>query len=120
MAGKSVGTLGKKAVRKQGKKDDDRKDIVQNKIIQYMTRIAQEKKAADVVQDQSPTKARKPQVAQGNTTNLGGRGKTALEKWLQTKPKGTKEGRSKPNQDTEKDTGQGKDSEQEKEKGGVK
>ena len=80
-----------------------------------MTRIAQERKAADTTQDLSPTKARKPQAVQGNTTNAGGKGKTALEKWLQTKARGTKEGRSQPYQNNREDMGQGKESGQEME-----
>ena len=125
LAGKFLDTPGKKAAnnaRKHGKKDTSSSNsTVQKKIIQYMTRVAQEKekKSSDGTKDPAP-EAREPRTAHGNTINLGGRGKTTLEKWLQTKARGTKEGRSQPNQEPDKDMEQGKDPAQETDEDWVK
>ena len=49
------------------------------------------------------------------TSNLEGREKTMLERWLQTKGRGTKEGRSQPTKEPDENTEQGKDLDQETE-----
>ena len=60
--------------------------MVQSKILQFVTKLAQEKQKNHPQEGKEPVRdARKPKKVQKSTPGNEGRSKTPLEKWLQSK-----------------------------------
>ena len=85
-----------------------------------MTKVAQEKERKDPQRRKEPSpEARKLKKTHVNTSTLSGRGKTTLERWLQTQARRT-EGTSQPSKEPDKDTDQERYMHQETEERGKK